>query len=198
MYTHSQLNGGTYHEKRNRYYSAYHTCSRSRGLWQGNSQSGLDPLDSSGHIARAVDVLSEANSIEYTHTSEELYQNDGRQFETQTIAESIRIFEPYVYWVKNDTTRTDNGETYRSAIEIYQIVQEDTFELYSRNSYGKTDLNAIPSLGSWNLESTEDKAAADMLIKWIKTPVKLNSTCSEPMLTASSSLKRLKQTGKPF
>ena len=127
-----------------------------------------DP-DISGHIARTVDILAEAKNIEYTYIYEELYQNNGKEYGTQTTAENIRIFVPFAHWVKNDTvTRTTDGEAYRSVIEIYQMVQKDQFDLYFRSSDQQTDLNAVPYLGDWELQSTEDKAAVDMLIEWDK------------------------------
>jgi hypothetical protein len=139
-------------------------------LWGcGGEDTRPDISDGSAHVARTVNILAEAKSIEYTYIYEELYQNDGKEFGTQTTAENIRIFEPYAYWVKNDTVNHDNNdEPYRSVVEIYQLVQEGRYDFYFRSSDQETDLNAVPSLGEWDLDSTEDKEAVDMLIRWDK------------------------------
>lgn len=120
-------------------------------------------------MTEAFEILSKANSFEYTVYTDEQSQSEGKIFRSTTKTEAKEILEPFARWGKYDNERTlANGVNDRSINETYQKADNNKYEYYMRYSTSDDNTKQEPSIGDWEENIITDKEQIEITLEFGK------------------------------
>lgn len=132
----------------------------------GNTQKPAS-TDGDKVISQAIELISNANSFEYTLVVEDSTTYGINKVESYSKMNQKQIFEPFEIWNKSDTKNTlINGEKERTVIEKYQKAHSDQLDINIRYSHQtEPNLDQEPVLSDWEENSTKVKEQIDLFSK---------------------------------
>lgn len=120
-------------------------------------------------LAEAFEILSKANSFEYTVYTDEQSQSEGKISRSTTKTETKEISEPFARWGKYNNERTlANGVYDRSSSESYQKADNNKYEYYMRYSTSEDNAKQELSLGDWEENIITDKEQIEITLEFGK------------------------------
>jgi hypothetical protein len=123
------------------------------------------PLDDADIINRALIQLSDAQSIEYTSTSEDSVSYGEKINRNETYLEVRQIASPFTAYSKSDrkVLKTD-GTVTKTVIETFQSAEETGFNFYLRYISDANRASDNPPPTEWQKNSLSDKESVGILI----------------------------------